>query len=411
MKNNKNIKIVTMLLGIGGSLILGSLITLFIISFLSYKFHWFEGMTLMLALFLIMPLGGIASAIITGIFYNRRLKKILEGELIRKKELALLIILPTLLILISLFPKFTNLYSQLSPSPKINFTDAMGKLFYSSSELNKPAGNEFGEYGEQNLFDHDKNTCWAEGVEGPGVGEYVYLNMPPDPAGISIINGYAKTDKTFKNNNRVKQVKISLYKLFPPKEGEVSELYTPIKVKKLSFYLIRPLKDSYAPQKIYFPKKWRALINKKGETALKTEIFSVYKGDKYDDTCLSEINYFDEEPSKLFLSKNDQELWMEKSGRKSLLLKSEKDMFFQIISNEGDWAILTKMPVQTEGRVESQFFLFNTHLKKEADLSKSGFTAIYGFIPDDKELFIDAFDNITSKQIRINVKDIKFKKK
>ncbi len=410
MANKKTIKTITMLLGIGGGFFLGAIFSVFLILFLSYKFHYFEGMKLMLALILLMPLGGIASSIITGMFYNRRLKKILEGELIRKKELAILIMLPSLLILINVFPKFTNLYSNLMPSQKINFTDAMGKIFYSSSQLNKPAENEFGEYGEQNLFDHDKNTCWAEGVKGPGLGEYVYLNIPPEAAGISIINGYAKTDKTFKNNNRVKQVKISLYKLFLPREGEVTELYTPMRVKELSFYLISPLKDSYAPQKINFPKEWRELINKKGETALKTEIFSVYKGDKYDDTCLSEISYFDEDPSKLFLSKNEQELWQEKDGRKRLLLKSEKDMFFQIISSEGDWVILTKMPLQVKGRVESQFFLFNTRLKKEADFSKSGFTVIYGFIPDDKELFIDAFDNAKSKQIRINVKDIKFKK-
>ncbi|MBU2530515.1 MAG: hypothetical protein KKD35_05690, partial [Elusimicrobia bacterium] len=107
MKNNKIIKNITLILGILGGFFLGALFTLFSIVILSFKFHYFEGIKLMVAILLFVPLGAIAGAVITGLIYNRRLKKILSGEIIRKKELAILIILPSLLILMNLFPRFT----------------------------------------------------------------------------------------------------------------------------------------------------------------------------------------------------------------------------------------------------------------------------------------------------------------
>ena len=146
MKNKKAVKIITILLGIGGGFFLGALATLVVIILLSSQFHWFEGMKLMVGILLLVPLGGIASAIITGIIYNSRLKKILDGKTTRKKELALLIILPSLLILIYLFPRFAKLYSSPKPAQTINFTDTYGRLYYACSELNKPAANEFGKH-------------------------------------------------------------------------------------------------------------------------------------------------------------------------------------------------------------------------------------------------------------------------
>lgn len=407
--NNKTIKIITLLLGIVGGFFLGALIGLFAVIILSFKFNYFEGMKLMVAILLIMPIGAITGSVITGIIYNKRLKKILDGEITRKKELAFLIILPSALILINLFPRFTNLYSSLKPSQTINFTDSLGRLYYSSSELDKPAANAFGKYGAQNLFDRDKNTCWAEGVKGPGVKEYIYLDTPSNALGISIINGYAKSERMFKKNNRVKNIQITLYKLTHPKKGKITELYTPMKAKKISPPYKRQLKDSDSPQQIYFPKQWKNLIKNNKTTAIQIKILSVYKGRKGNDTCLSEISFFNDSPSKLFLSENEQELWLEKQGEKKLLLKSS-DMIFQIFETEGDLAILMVMPAIAQGRVETHYILFNSVLKKEADFSKSGFNIgeIYGFIRKDEKLFIEAFDNTKGKEIQISLEKIKF---
>jgi len=293
MEKNETVKTMTLLLGILGGFFIGCLITLFAIVILSSKFHWFEGMSLMLALILLVPAGGIITAMLTGIVYNNRLKIILAGDITRKKELTALIVIPALFILINIFPKFSNLYHLLlNPAQTIPFTDAMNRVFYSTSELNKPQGSEFGEYGPQNLFDGDNTTCWTEGVNGPGIGESVYLDIQSKTQGIFIVDGYAKSKNSFKEHNRVQQINLTLYSLSPPKKSENTELHTPMNIKKESFYLTRHLKDISTPQKINFPKEWQNIINKEWKTVLKLEIVSAYNGSKYDYTCLSEITFF-----------------------------------------------------------------------------------------------------------------------
>ncbi len=409
MKNKKTIKVIILLLGIGGGFFIGAIIALFSILLLSFAFNYFKGMALMVAIILIVPIGAIAGAVITGIIYNKRLKKILDAEITRKKDLALLIIMPGFIILINLLPIFTNLYSSLKTSQTINFTESLGRIYYASSELDKGSPYEFGKYGAKNLFDRDKNTCWAEGVKGPGLGEYIYLNIPQGSMGFSLINGYAKTENSFKTNNRAQKIQLTLCKLLPPKEGAVTELYTPMKVKKISEPYKRKLKDSDSPQKIYFTSWWQELIKKNKNTVFQLKILSVYPGEKHDDTCLSEISFFDKYPDKLFLNENEQELWMEDAGEKKLLLKST-DSVLQIIETTGNWVILTKMPEITQGRAEVQYSLFNIRLKKEADFSKTGLniTEMYGFIKKDGNIFIDAFDSTKSEQIQINLEKIKF---
>ncbi|MCD6311754.1 MAG: hypothetical protein J7M11_04780, partial [Elusimicrobia bacterium] len=353
------------------------MIALAVILILSSQLHWFEGMKLMVAMLLLMPAAGIATAIIMGIIYNKRLKKILSGEITRKKELAALIVVPIILIGITLFPIFLTATAALKPAQKIHFSDAMGRFFYSSSELDKPNDNIFGEYGDQKLFDHDKTTCWAEGVKGPGIGEYVYLDIPKKAFAVSILNGYQKSEKTFEANNRAKQIKLTLYCLFPPNEKEVTELVTPMKIKKRSFYIIRTLKDAEESQKINFPAEWKKAINKDWKTALKFELLSVYKGAKYDDTCVSEISFLIPE---LSTDKTEMELWLKGPSGKRKIYKSP-DSVLQIVAQEGDWAILIKMPREVAGRAATEYSLFNIPMKKEIDLSRTGHNVggIYGF--------------------------------
>ena len=115
-------------------------------------------------------------------------------------------------------------------------------------------------------------TAWVEGKKDEGIGEsleYYFKNDSPRITEIIISNGYMKSEETWKNNNRVKKLK----------------LY----VNSIPFGVLN-LKDSRTDQ--YFSVGTLG-HNKNGtDLILKFEILEVYKGSKYNDTAITEI-YFD----------------------------------------------------------------------------------------------------------------------
>ena len=115
-------------------------------------------------------------------------------------------------------------------------------------------------------------TAWVEGKKDEGIGEYLeyyFKNDSPRITEIIISNGYMKSEETWKNNNRVKKLK----------------LY----VNGVPFGVLN-LKDSRTDQ--YFSVGTLG-HNKNGtDLILKFEILEVYKGSKYNDTAITEI-YFD----------------------------------------------------------------------------------------------------------------------
>ena len=115
-------------------------------------------------------------------------------------------------------------------------------------------------------------TAWVEGKKDEGTGEYLeyyFKNDSPRITEIIISNGYMKSEETWKNNNRVKKLK----------------LY----VNGVPFGILN-LKDSRTDQ--YFEVGTLG-HNKNGtDLILKFEILEVYKGSKYNDTAITEI-YFD----------------------------------------------------------------------------------------------------------------------
>ena len=115
-------------------------------------------------------------------------------------------------------------------------------------------------------------TAWVEGKKDEGIGEYLeyyFKNDSPRITEIIISNGYMKSEETWKNNNRVKKLK----------------LY----VNGVPFGILN-LKDSRTDQ--YFEVGTLG-HNKNGtDLILKFEILEVYKRRKYNDTAITEI-YFD----------------------------------------------------------------------------------------------------------------------
>lgn len=138
-----------------------------------------------------------------------------------------------------------------------------------SSQLKAQGKNS---YKAGNAHDLNYKNAWVEGVPGYGIGEYLtyrFRGGSPRVTTIIVVNGYVKSAKAYKENSRVKKLKV--YKDDQP-------------------IAILELKDIIGEQSFNIGVLGS---NKEGTPGwtLKFEIMEVYKGDKYDDTAISEI-YF-----------------------------------------------------------------------------------------------------------------------
>lgn len=127
-------------------------------------------------------------------------------------------------------------------------------------------------YGAKSANDLSYQTAWVEGEKDEGIGEYLeyfFENKSPRLTRIIISNGYVKSEAAWQSNNRVKRLK--LYVNGKP-------------------YGILQLDDTRNDQVFEVGTLGR---NKNGtDLVLRFEIADVYKGDKYNDTAITEI-YFD----------------------------------------------------------------------------------------------------------------------
>lgn len=136
---------------------------------------------------------------------------------------------------------------------------------HSSSYLRPSSYNT---YYPSNVLDGDPTTPWVEGANGYGYGEWLKIefNKKAIINGIMIMNGYNYLnadhvgDRFFKNS-RVKSATLKF------SDGTYKKIF---------------LKDTNKYQTIHF-------LDKRTEYVM-LKIDDVYKGTKWDDTCISEIN-------------------------------------------------------------------------------------------------------------------------
>ncbi len=135
-----------------------------------------------------------------------------------------------------------------------------------SSHLKSQGANS---YVPDNAHDFSYKTAWVEGVAGYGVGEYLtyyFAEQSPRITTVIVANGYVKNRTAYRNNSRVKRL----------------NMYIDNKL-----YAVLNLKDEISEQIFNV-----GTIGTKSRWQLKFEIAEVYKGDKYDDTVITEL-YFD----------------------------------------------------------------------------------------------------------------------
>ena len=103
---------------------------------------------------------------------------------------------------------------------------------------------------------------WVEGVNGYGIGEYLDIEFKKPSDEIQILNGFVDFDRQylFKENSRIKTIVIE------SKTPEFSKTYELLDLVKFSVIKLPQNTDS-----------------------IRITIKDVYKGDKYDDTCLTAI--------------------------------------------------------------------------------------------------------------------------
>ncbi|MEA1887687.1 MAG: hypothetical protein U9N72_10815 [Bacteroidota bacterium] len=326
--------------------------------------------------------------------------------------------------------------------------------FIVSSELE--AVNAFeglGRYGGHNLFDNDPATAWAEGVNGQGNGEYIIVKAGKNFPDILVIsNGYQKSERLYKMNSRPHHVKLSLYAGFYL-EGDDTEIASRYRMKQIAGPENIELKDKMGSQKLKMPfdmdkviavkdfltkafktefadeiqqrKEWCPTcdMTPKFSFFVKMEILNVYRGSKWDDTCISGISFISN-PSlttKKLIGKSEEiirvyedeepdagKIYFDTDKYKKIVLVDKtcleeyKDLgdeehmsiVLMDVSPDKEWAQVDLMFYEEGGqRVEEYSVLYNVRMQQRVDESilntKYG---MFGFVEDKGKTWLDTID-------------------
>ncbi len=252
-----------------------------------------------------------------------------------------------------------------------------------------------GKYGAKNLFDQTFSTAWVEGRKDEGVHETIFTIIPKNCKTLNIFGGYGKNHTLYDRNNRLKKIKLSLLVGINP-QGHISEntiVYRTLPYEKVFSYT---LKDTFSVQTIplsfdlnklaaftrktidQFKKDFKEKIGSTA-TLLKIEIEAVYRGSRWNDTCVSELffnNLYLHNPlneiygkiDSVYVNKDENTLLMDTPQKYGIILHHDSHAVFQIveISTDKQWLNVIRMPAEGgQGRLESEYLIFNTHLKKE----------------------------------------------
>lgn len=136
-----------------------------------------------------------------------------------------------------------------------------------SSELTDSSNT----YKVEALFDENKDTCWAEGVDGNGEGEYIeiYFTEPMYIKEIDLLNGYMKNEDVYNKNGKIKRVEVAFSDGYTYEQSLGDWTYSEVEERLVgdSIYLEEPICTEY----------------------LKITVLEAEAGEKYADICLSEL--------------------------------------------------------------------------------------------------------------------------
>lgn len=131
-------------------------------------------------------------------------------------------------------------------------------------------------YAASNAHDSKLDTAWVEGKKDYGIGESITFTFDRKSLdkdeytvrGFSMANGYVKTKKLWGDNSRIKKMKVFA-------DGKA------VAIVKLA--------DVYGFQIVRIPE---ISLSRKRDTAIRLEILEIYPGSRFNDTSLSEVEFF-----------------------------------------------------------------------------------------------------------------------
>lgn len=132
-------------------------------------------------------------------------------------------------------------------------------------------------YTLQNAFDGNVGTAYVENTKDDLLFIKIYRQDYKNIKTIKILNGYCKNIDLFTQNNRIKS--IGDYNIFT---GTINDTKTFLSDKNIE------IKDEYGYFELVSWNKSRLAVT------------DIYKGSKYNDTCVSELDFYDEEKGWIF---------------------------------------------------------------------------------------------------------------
>lgn len=248
-----------------------------------------------------------------------------------------------------------------------------------------------GTYGAANVFDQNFSTAWVEGKKGEGIGEALFFMLPEGTTRLNIMNGYSKNKNLYYKNNRARSVKLSFYAGINP-EGFVSEIAAIYKSVLYSQEFTITLADTCTVQSFPIPLSWDEIHTFTKETLgsysrdfdippadtaviIKLEILQVYKGSKWDDTCISEIFFNDvflynplqekyHAVDSVYVNDAENAVVINTPQKKGIEFFNNPESVLQIIETSADnqWVIVIRMSSKPSSRHQTEYILLNTFL-------------------------------------------------
>jgi len=303
--------------------------------------------------------------------------------------------LPLILIAFFLFSKLAIAQIEVNDTLLLAFTNEV--FWGSSSELEMDIYSDFGKYGSTNLGDNDPATCWAEGSESDGSNEFIWLTIPYDTQILRIRNGYQKSESIYFANNRPKKIEIQFFACYEP-SGYVTESHNGFFISEKLYSDQDILEDKLGYQDINLNYNWLAIEESlshdrtfvKDLFMLKIKIIDVYKGDKWNDACISDINII---PNPYFdITKDDHGLLKVSATKTDTLFYNEENIYQVVeVSPNLKWVIFIIMPSDIENsRVETIYELYST--QKEEFIVINDIYEMYGFVKKSSKLYLEGSD-------------------
>lgn len=325
---------------------------------------------------------------------------------------------------------------------KLFFYDGWVRNF-SSSELDEVNRFEdIGPYNAANLFDRNNTTAWVEGVPGDGIGEVICFTIGKKlKKNIFIENGFQKSESLYEKNNRIKTARLTIFVTFML-PGDVTEIGSILQCRQYDKQHIIHLKDVYGYQKIKFPfnqeklsnfsaktmvlfeKDYRAELDKRQEYTsgisaecyigyvVHLEILDIYKGSKWDDTCLSDIwfssqdevkripanqtitSVFKDEDGNIYINTDKQENLL-LTGNTELAIEQATSEPFRLeilqVSPDMEWVQIDQIfGYSGTGKVEEINHLYSVRLRSRVDYSfMPDVFGIHGFATENGVLYVN----------------------